>query len=273
MTKSSKIIIALLIILIIVVFAFGGYFIWKLNDEVEKENNEVNVSKNNNENIGSLNYVDDEYNSVENNDLDIEGDYGPVSVLYDVEKTYTNESGITEIYTYRLPKINIESEYANEINNEIKELVTKVENFVSKLDNGYDILYEEYCYGFDYNYAINGDIVSIIIFVNNESDADDAIVYNINTKGEKVEKAMLLEKSNIKESEFQDKIFSLIKSNDIFYSAVDHTYLAKEDDCALDKCDLLYLYNGELYVAVKISGTDVAGKAVINVRTGWPLNG
>lgn len=267
MTKSSKIIIALLVIILIAVLGIGGYVISYLNAETEE-----NVVKTENTITNSTENSLTEKDEITNNSNTSKEDI--VTDLYNKQVTKVDENGIQTVYTFRLPKLNLSSAYANEINNEIAKLEINAKNFVSKINNGDHILGDEYVYGFEYNYAINDDIVSIIIFEDNESDADDAIVYNINkTTGKKVEKTELLKKANIEESNFQNTIYSIIENNEIFYSNVDHAYLTEKADCTLDKCDLLYLDDGDLYVTVKISGTDISGKSVINVRTGWPLNG
>lgn len=103
---------------------------------------------------------------------------------------------------YKIPNLNIESEYAKTINNEILEKYKDTEKLSQK---GTDINYSAY---------INNNILSLVIYEGSTySEADVRyVVYNIDAKtGKKVTNTEILKSKNITFDKFKENVISTHK--------------------------------------------------------------
>ena len=102
----------------------------------------------------------------------------------------------------RVPYINIDSKYANEINDELDTMLKKgLEGQIAKTD-----------YPTDYTYYVNNDIVSVKFSWETESSMTYSKIYNINqTTGEKVSNAEILKQININENNLNNILVEAYK--------------------------------------------------------------
>ncbi len=199
------------------------------------------------------------------------------------EDNNTSTGYISDLYNekydehlFRLPKINIDSTYANEINSRISKIKDDVEKSIDAFEEekktGSLYISDEYTtyYHIDYDYYVNKDVISIIIIERQGGDNDNYEIFNIDViNGNRVTKERMLESRNIAKDDFQNKIYNYIENNKKdWYSGVDNSFYASKENCSLEKCELVYLDNKVLAVAIPVGGTDVGGKQLIDIETG-----
>lgn len=114
-----------------------------------------------------------------------------------------------EVYSYKIPKININSSEVDEINKEINDKI------ISQAKEGIQFLEKNEgggLYRVDYSYYINNNVLSIVINLEYDSDIVDYYVYNINiTTGAKVTNEEILKIKKMTDNQFSEKLSSATK--------------------------------------------------------------
>lgn len=111
------------------------------------------------------------------------------------------------LYTYRIPQIDIESEDAEKMNEEIKEKYGEYYNEAIKhIEEGFSITGEV-----DYKAYVNGDILSVVAYRTVHDDVFYS-TYNININtGKKVENKELLEMKGLNEEMVEKEIIAYME--------------------------------------------------------------
>ena len=111
-----------------------------------------------------------------------------------VEKQYLEQDWVYTAYEnreYKLPKINISSKQADEINGEINELITKIKNGATEP------------YATSYNWYINKSVLSLVVESQYSNDYTSYLIYNINmATGKLCKNSELLEIVGMSEKTF-----------------------------------------------------------------------
>ena len=120
---------------------------------------------------------------------------------------YTAFEEKSEGYSYSIPKINIDSEDVEKINNEIEEKIIKK----AKEEVEYSKEFEEGFVGepanISYNYYINSEILSLVIEQGYVYDYIEYMVYNVNIKtGKKCTNEEVVAFKGISANEFTNKL-------------------------------------------------------------------
>ncbi len=188
--KKNKGVIVLLIILIIIVLGLSAYVVY---DKVIEKNNVSEKEENTTTNKEKKFLLKDE-------NKNIIYDSGR-SILckeeYDGSGCLSIEAWVT------LPYLNINSDYANQINEELKNIYEK-EKSESE---------EEFYTTIDYSYSINDNILSLVIEKRPEAEAYFYNIYNIDVyNGKKIENEKLLERKNIKKEDFYNQISTIVSN-------------------------------------------------------------
>lgn len=133
--------------------------------------------------------------------------YAVVTVLFSSYIDQRIESGDGEEYTYRIPQIDVESEDAEKMNENIKEEYEKYyEEAILNLEEGFDIAGE-----IDYQGYVNGEILSVVAH-RSVNGWISYSTYNINTTtGKKVENKELLEMKKLTEEKIQKEIIAYMQ--------------------------------------------------------------
>lgn len=114
-----------------------------------------------------------------------------------------------EVFSYKIPKINIDSDDVNEINKEINEkIISRAKEYVPILEKNDSVgLYEV-----GYLYYINNNILSVVINLNFDADVVDYYVYNIDINtGKRISNEDILKIKNMTEKQFEEKLSSAAK--------------------------------------------------------------
>lgn len=114
-----------------------------------------------------------------------------------------------EVFSYKIPKINIDSDDVNEINKEINEkIISRAKEYVQILEKNDSVgLYEV-----GYLYYINNNILSVVINLNFDADVVDYYVYNIDINtGKRISNEDILKIKNMTEKQFEEKLSSAAK--------------------------------------------------------------
>lgn len=237
--KKKKTPIIIVILLVVVLLGLGGYIVYDkfiAKEDVKKQ--EVTPSKKEEKKV-----------LLKDSNLEI--------VYSDVDEMHNGK-------VKKVPYINIDSKYADEVNNEIKTMLNK----------GLEGQISEASYGIDYQYYINGDILSVKFTWETESGTQTySKIYNINQyTGEKVTNSEILKQVNLDETTFNDKLVESYKSARPFDS-IENKDMWK--DCYQKDVDAftkgtfkgMYINDGELYVLFDMSypaGAEI-GEALLNV--------
>ena len=106
------------------------------------------------------------------------------------ENDYIDNVGNKDHFCFKVPAFNISSSDAKKVNEEIYSKVYKViEETIDTMKIGCSLV----DYIIDYEYYINGDIVSLVITLYNAWDQTDSIAYNMNKlTGERVSNSQLV---------------------------------------------------------------------------------
>lgn len=221
---KKNIILGIIIALLVVAVAVEGFFLWKQNDDKNKE-----------EGKGETEQVE----QTPSPEPSLEPSSKPTELPKDetldgenlkISKKYSNTKGNELVYTYltvtvegkgnyqarekfEVPQINIESEDVEKIN---KSILNKYENLVSQMDEKQEIDFS--CEGLKYKYYKNDGILSVVMVNPTEAGGYfNCNIYNIDiSKGKKVENEKLLETLNITEKDLQDNIVKSINNLEMY---------------------------------------------------------
>ncbi len=267
MKKSKKILIVLVILILIII---TGVSIYLLIEDRKNYSNQIMELEGELANITSKLDEYEQNNSINNTESDKDNSVtngissiNPSDYILDLYNEKYKDS------RFIIPKVNINSTYANKINARMTELKDDAEKFIQDLKNNGAINGESYTQ-IDYKYYVNNEIMSIIVMKSNSLDNDSYEIFNINLKnGNQITNEEILSNSNVSESNFQEEIYNYITNNKTdWYSKVDEIFYASKEDCSIEKCSLTYLDNGIIAAAINVSGTDVGGQQMLNIETG-----
>lgn len=191
--KKGKGNIIVIILLIIIVLGLTSYIVYdkvivgNQKEEIKEETKKEEV-KDNNKNI-----------KLEDSNKEI---------VYDlVNKTFDTEYG-TKVYN--LPYINIKSDYAKEINNDINEIKTKNDSNAEEYVNN-KLGYLEDVY---YKYYENDNVISIVIVQKTPDEYTGYNVYNIDKyTGEYISSKDLIESKKIDKEDITKRLDEFINQN------------------------------------------------------------
>lgn len=193
-------IILILIIAIISIYYFGVY---KKNIEIKE------LEKKYEKEITSLmlkNKEEKKNDELENN-IEIEQEESIIGqIKIPNESTiYTYYETIKKGPNFKIPKINIDSNDARKINDEIEEMVENAQQYVEDYNkNNIEGGGPSYI---DYHYYINNDILSVVIEYSSGYDFMEYKVYNINVKtGKEYTNEDILKVKNISIDKFEERL-------------------------------------------------------------------
>ena len=184
------------------------------------------------------------------------------------EVVYSNVDEMHNGIIRRIPAVNINSKYADEINNELKSMLSEgyLEGQLKEAALEYVV---------DYQYYINDEIVSLKFSWETEGTETHTKIYNINQyTGEKVTNDEIMSLANISSTELGNKLvetyksarpFETIENNGIWKDSYD------KDIETLQNATIkgMYLNNKELYVLFDMHSPAGAGigEALLNVTS------
>lgn len=130
--------------------------------------------------------------------------------------------------TYRTPKINIDSEYVTDVNNEINNKWTSEAKRIA------DILDKDNtatgCWSMDYEAYINGNILSVVLKSSGDGGNNIFSVYNINIDdGSEVPNSQVIAKCGITQTEFESKLSNSLKAYFIKKYGTINEYMKHQD--------------------------------------------
>ena len=196
-------IVFILIILIIAIASIYYFGIYKKNIEIKELENKYEKK------ITSLMLKNQE--EKKNNELESTVEIGQEEritgqiKLPTESKVYTYYETLKKGPNFRIPKINIDSDDARKINDEIDEMVKNAQQFVE--DYNKDNIEGEGPSYIDYHYYINNDILSVVIEYSSGYDYMEFKVYNINIKtGKKYTNEDILKVKNISIDKFEERL-------------------------------------------------------------------
>ena len=281
MKKIVPVFLTIIIIILLAVICCGSFFVINMKNEydekISKLDEKIVANEKQEENQNSTNKTTNTSN-VENSSNKETNNSKPVVQNNQAEKNVISTKDlVTEMYSksltkdsinlnYRFPKINIDSLYVKEVNVQIEKQKNLAERAITRVNN-YN-RFPEYHIRTDYKYFIKDNILSVIIYANNEVRGSNIIsIYNIDIQtGARIEKTDLLKTINITENEFQEKIFNIVSNKKEFYQF--ETYLlTNKESCALERCEIFYSNNGHVIAAIPVNGTDVAGQFLLDLNT------
>jgi len=254
--KSNKGLIVLIIILILMVLGLSGYLVY--DKFITKQETSDTTKNNSNKKV---------LKKDESKDI--------VYTLYTVkpEPYFDVESSI--------PKLNIDSAYANKINNEISTIVyIGYEN-----DSNGGIKCKDDCQLIQYKYYLNNNILSLVLYEDGQTSplSHQYHTYNIDIyTGEEVTNKDLVKLKNINESDFEVKLSNTFKEAypfDKYYPESEYgkegkdfatqTYNQTIDlkNCSIDN-PMFLNENGELVVVIGVyyyAGGEGAIYSLVNI--------
>lgn len=220
---KKNIILGIIIALLVIAVAVEGFFIWKQNDDKNKEEEKAQA-----EQVVETPSVEPSKEPVElPKDEILDGENLKIS------KKYSNSKGNELVYTYltvtvedklnynpeydedywkyvyKIPQINIDSENVDKIN---KEILKKYEDIIDEMNDEQYINLE--CEGLSYEYYENDGILSLVMVSPTESGGYfKCETYNIDiSKKEEIDNTELLEKIDIAEEDLSKKINKAIEN-------------------------------------------------------------
>lgn len=211
-TKQSKGLIWVIIILIVLVVGLISFIVYK---EFFVNNDIINSNETNDVIIETKKTM----KLVENKDWVYDANYDP-NVKQQVYTTVYDET--YNVNDYKVPYVNINSEYAETINSEIKKLY---DNMMQVFNNGIEdgVSYIDI---FKYDYYLNGEILSIVLTAGvgaTDGVYPDYYIFNIDINtGKKIDLENILNYKNLSNADF-DIIAknAIIDEYDTFYKNID----------------------------------------------------
>ena len=224
--KSMSNFMTIIIVIIVIVLAVVlGMYVGKKYISNNGNNNES--GENNNQNNGNNNESEENNNQNSGNNNDVNKPDANKGIVY------TAHSFKTDNVNLEIPNININSDYAREINNTLEK--TK-KDMMDKLDEN-TILY------YSYEYYINNNILSLLIKISEGvgSTGERFESYNIDINtGKKVDNASILAIKKLNIYSFYDMLINYIEDD---FSMSGSIYNCKKDTM----CNLAYNKTLDLY--------------------------
>ena len=166
----------------------------------------------------------------------------PVAVVEDValSGSYTDSTGNMYNYTYTLPKVQGNSEYVKEVNEDINKIYESViATELKNMDDKQSLIVSDVHY---MSAEFNG-ITSVLIVTVTGWDINDYYVANINSDGTKTENADILKAAGMTETEFVNSVSTIylkqISPNESDIKKIDQTAYdeIREKTMAEDNCN------------------------------------
>lgn len=238
---KKNIILGIIIALLVVAVAVEGFFLWKQNDDKNKEEGKGETEQ--------VEQTPSPEPSKEPKKLPKDGTLDGENLK--ISKKYSNPKGNELVYTYltvtvegkgdyqanlkfEIPQINIDSEDAEKIN---KEILQKYDDIVNKMNKKQEI--DFMCEGLKYEHYENYGILSLVMI--NPTEAGGYFIcetYNIDkdyyftSTQKEINNNELLEKINMTETDLKDKILKSIDNlamyNDYPQSDLEYKNFVKE---------------------------------------------
>lgn len=137
-----------------------------------------------------------------------------------VDDVYSQDIRVNDnlLYGYHIPRVHLSGNYADAINTEIyNSLYSVAEDSVKQIG---EYGYPSSSAGISYRWAVNGNILSLVILRQGEYALDEYMVYNINiSSGEEVSTASLIQAAGLSEGEYYEKAKQVLGSR--FWSGWD----------------------------------------------------
>lgn len=147
---------------------------------------------------------------------------------------YTDGVGNIWTYSFRLPKIlGVDTEYTRVINNKMDELITScIQPGLDGMSEGYSLGYT----GASYEYAVNGDIISLVVSLHSDWGMTYNYAYNLDSHGNEVSKSDVLAAAGYTEESFLQAARDRLNS---YFSVFDMPaeYLSIIEECRLKTVD------------------------------------
>lgn len=260
---KKNIILGIIITLLVVAVTVEGFFLWKQNDDKNKEEGKDSTSQveqtlspepskepkklPKDETIDGENLkISKKYSNPEEDEL--------VYTYLTVEIKEKAENGYT--YKYEIPQINLESKEVEQTN---KEILNKYEDIINKINEKQSINFM--CESLAYRDYENDGILSLVM-INATEDGGyfNCETYNIDVSTKKeIDNKELLEKINVDEAKIGDKILKAINGaklyNDDTVEDADFKEFVKEQESkttnkykniSADKVEIYLNENGNL---------------------------
>lgn len=188
-----------LFIIALIVICVMAFFIYKFYDDKTKANNEVNDLKNQVNTLqNTVNSLSGKNNAVVNNTSvsDNSSTKQVKKIDNDKEIVYTYYNKISSEYSYSLPYVNIDSEYANKINDEISKRKDEIEEILGKTSNpGF--------YATKYKSFINNNVLSLVIWKEFDGGTLSYTAYNMDIyTGKEITNKDLINSKNVSEATY-----------------------------------------------------------------------
>ena len=222
MKKSTIVIIVFIMIILLAIIGVGAWYIVKLQndnqkmyeEQISKLENQVNsltneILQKNEENVINENVVSSQ-SATSNNYESLLVDKSKELVYSYVDETIKDTATEpSDVHIYQIPKLNINSNYANEVNSQIKNKYESVYNEdINSKKSGTSMVYN-----IRYRYFLNNNILSVVVTTILPNDGMDYAVYNINcATGEKATDNELLTSLGLNQTEY-NKLLDKAKSN------------------------------------------------------------
>lgn len=162
----------------------------------------------------------------------------------------------------RLPKINIGSENVKRINKKIEEINNAIQEGIKKHLN------DDY-YRTNYEYFINNNVLSVVIYWRTPEDWDgtNIIAYNIDiNSGKQIEDKDILKNIDIDINDLRNKVYEIAESTGEFKQFGEYDIISK-DRIDLGDYDLFLNEKGDVCVTIPVDGTDIVGHYILNLNT------
>lgn len=229
---KKNIILGIIIALLIVAVAVEGFFLWKQNDDKNKEEKKGETEQveqtpspepskepkklPKDETLDGENLkISKKYSNPKENELV----YTYLTVTVEDKLNYNPEYNEDYWkYTYEIPQINIDTTDVEKIN---EEILQKYEDIVRKMNDRQEIDYM--CEGISYKYYENDGILSLAMYNPTElggyfefNTYNIDIDYYFTSTQKEIDNKELLEKINITETDLKDKILEYIDNSEIY---------------------------------------------------------
>ncbi len=158
MNRTLFITIVILLCILSICIGIYAQFFYKYS---ESDKFMFGLGKNQAQNQEEIKKLKNEFDNIFTNDIEISGEFSCTKIDKDKDVVYTDKTSSKELDNYsvdiNIPKINIDSDVAREINDEINSI------FTTKLENVTKNTSAKTIYNIYYKAYINGDLLSLVI--------------------------------------------------------------------------------------------------------------
>lgn len=215
---KKNIILGIIIALLVVAVAVEGFFLWKQNnDKSNGENQKQEIVETPSPEPSKEPKKLPENETIDGENLKISKKYSNpkkdelVYTYLTITVEEKRDNGYK--YKYEIPQINLESKEIEKIN---KEILQKYEDIIDEINE--EQIIDFGCEGLSYEYYENDGILSLVMVNPTESGGYfECETYNIEiSTGEEIDNKELLEKIDIDEAKFGNKILKSISTTNLY---------------------------------------------------------